>query len=59
MAYRLKAGVDFDHCEKGLCKNCSAAQRRQCEEETPRQKEEPEHVFYPNEPQRTYPAEDY
>ena len=29
--YRPKAGVDFTHCEKGKCTNCSSSQREQCE----------------------------
>ena len=32
--YRPKAGVDFTHCEKGKCTNCSSSQREQCERES-------------------------
>ena len=30
---KLRAGVDFDHCEKGRCKYCSPKQREKCEKE--------------------------
>jgi hypothetical protein len=46
--YVFKAGVDFSHCEKGQCRDCSKQQQRHCEKEAaeilnkfpPRNKEE-------------------
>ena len=31
--YHHIAGIDFTHCERGQCKNCSEDQQRQCERE--------------------------
>lgn len=30
--YRLQALIDFTHCERGWCINCSVKQRHECEE---------------------------
>ncbi|MBT9166936.1 MAG: hypothetical protein DDT19_00260 [Syntrophomonadaceae bacterium] len=29
----LRAGIDFKHCEKGQCKNCTDIQKRRCEKQ--------------------------
>ena len=33
MTYKSIAGIDFTHCEKGKCADCSDAQREKCERE--------------------------
>lgn len=30
--HRLQALIDFTHCERGWCVNCTPTQRRKCEE---------------------------
>ena len=38
MSYKNVAGIDFTHCEKGRCVNCSAAQKKKCEKEVNKRK---------------------
>ena len=42
-AYQLHAGLDFDHCEKGRCKNCDGEQRAKCEWEVNHADQEQSH----------------
>lgn len=36
-----KAGLDFTHCSKGYCKNCTQEQRLACEKEVNRELRQP------------------
>lgn len=35
--YHHKVFVDFDHCQKGMCKNCPQAQQKKCEDKLNRE----------------------